>query len=612
MRFFPITTWKKLLGVLVGTGCLFTLMLGGVALARSLQAPAPEAVPTQISYQGYLADESENPIDGNRTITFRLYAAASGGSPLWEEQQTVAVENGYFSVMLGEVVPFEPTDFDGSTRYLGVEVTGSSEMTPRQPIVSVPYALSATQAVTASVAMRTLSAAPGYDKVLVVSAQGGDYTSINAALAAIPSGGGENNRWLVWVGPGVYDETINIEGDVHVMGAGRRFTTIRGTTTCTWGQPPVSATVVMSGSARLSGVAVRNMNSSGCGAAVLVKNADTRTVIQDARLTGYQYTVYLQGGNDGPVIEEVMAVGGGITATLFYMDAGQPHMRDIIGYTQPEGVQYGYGIYAMNNSVPDVRDVNLRINATDAAYGIYNHDSRMWVRHSKISAHEATENVGLYNVGSAATFRAYETMVKSDGAGVENESGWFWIQGGVYDAATFGIRNSGGELTAVGSSVMTERAGGQTYAAVNWSEPSTLTLRGGTYSAVGGSEAYGVMNYAQDGVVAVEGATVTAENASSWNWACANDLNSGNVYVRRSTLISRGGGPASAAIFNDYGGTFRVDSSQLLGDHYALRNASGTVYLAMTLADDGIDNLLGGTIDCLNVYDASNQPVTCP
>lgn len=612
MEPFPMTRWKKLVWVFVSAGCLLALTVGGAALARSLRASAIQAVPTQISYQGYLTDDNGNPIDGDKTLTFRLYAGASGGTALWDEQQTVAVTDGYFSVMLGEVEPLEPDDFDGSTRYLSVQVAGSPEMTPRQPIVSVPYALSATEAVTASVAMRAISAAPGYSKTLVVSPEGGDYTSISAALAAIPDESGEDKRWLVWVGPGVYDESITIRGDVHVMGAGRRFTVIRSNASCTWGEPPVAATVVMSRAARLSGVAVRNLNVGGCGAAVLVKNADDRTVIQDARLAGNQYTVYMQGGNDGPVIEEVMAVGHGMTATLFYMDNSMGHLRDVIGWTYTT-THHAYGIYAVNDAVPDVRDVNFDIHGVDTAYGVYSRDSRMWVRHSKISAHDATENVGLYNDGSAATFRSYETMVKSDGAGVENDGGWFWIQGGVYEATTFGLRNwAGGELTAVGPSVLTERAVGQTFAALNWTGPATLTLRGGTYSAVGGSEAHGVMNYdAPGGVVAVEGATVTAEGASNWNWACGNDLASGNVYVRRSTLISRGGASSSAAIFNDYGGIFRVDSSQLIGDHYALRNASGTTYLAMTLADDGIEKI-GGSIDCLNVYDASNQPVACP
>ena len=44
-------------------------------------------------------------------ITFSLYAAASGGSALWSESQSVAVTRGTYNVTLGQSVPLTASLF---------------------------------------------------------------------------------------------------------------------------------------------------------------------------------------------------------------------------------------------------------------------------------------------------------------------------------------------------------------------------------------------------------------------------------------------------------------------------------------------------------------------
>jgi len=53
----------------------------------------------------------------------------------------VALDDGYFVVALGSTTPLPL--FDGATRYLGIKVADDPEMTPREELVSVPYALMA-------------------------------------------------------------------------------------------------------------------------------------------------------------------------------------------------------------------------------------------------------------------------------------------------------------------------------------------------------------------------------------------------------------------------------------------------------------------------------------
>lgn len=103
-------------------------------------------VPDKVGFEGQLANSAGQPVaDGPYTITFRLYSVATGGTALWNETQSVNVSDGLYSVQLGSVNPLSPTEFQGE-RWLGVEVSGDSEMTPRIPISAVPFALNARQA----------------------------------------------------------------------------------------------------------------------------------------------------------------------------------------------------------------------------------------------------------------------------------------------------------------------------------------------------------------------------------------------------------------------------------------------------------------------------------
>jgi hypothetical protein len=77
-------------------------------------------------------------------LHFAFYPGASGGAPLWEEDQDgVQLDEGYFTVKLGSgSAPFDPAVlFDGAPRYLGITVEDDAEMVPRQEVGSVPYAL---------------------------------------------------------------------------------------------------------------------------------------------------------------------------------------------------------------------------------------------------------------------------------------------------------------------------------------------------------------------------------------------------------------------------------------------------------------------------------------
>jgi hypothetical protein len=106
------------------------LLIAGLAQAQ---------VPAKINYQGLLTDPNGAPTTGTVSMIFSIYTAATGGSPLYTETQSVAVTNGVFNVALGANTPLTlPFDVP---YFLGIAVSPDSvEMTPRQPLLSGAYA----------------------------------------------------------------------------------------------------------------------------------------------------------------------------------------------------------------------------------------------------------------------------------------------------------------------------------------------------------------------------------------------------------------------------------------------------------------------------------------
>ncbi|MBW1813914.1 MAG: hypothetical protein JRJ39_09650 [Deltaproteobacteria bacterium] len=103
------------------------------------------AVPLTINCQGYLRDSNNKRVNGTKNLSFRIYSTASGESPLWMETHSgETVTNGIFNVILGEASSIDPSIFNTSgDLWLGIKVDDDDEMTPRQKITSVAYAIMA-------------------------------------------------------------------------------------------------------------------------------------------------------------------------------------------------------------------------------------------------------------------------------------------------------------------------------------------------------------------------------------------------------------------------------------------------------------------------------------
>jgi hypothetical protein len=138
------------------------LAMGCVATSSTLLA-ATASQPDRMTYQGFLADGNDVPLAPNGplnySVVFRIWTEDIGGTLKWSEKQTVTVDKGRFSVILGEGAqnasePRDPlntvfTGADASDRYLEMTVTiGTDTLTiaPRLRFVSSPYAMLARRA----------------------------------------------------------------------------------------------------------------------------------------------------------------------------------------------------------------------------------------------------------------------------------------------------------------------------------------------------------------------------------------------------------------------------------------------------------------------------------
>jgi len=130
--------------------------------------------PERMTYQGFISGTDGVPLGNtapkNYDVYLRIYDTESSTTPLWAEQQTVTVDKGYFSVLLGEgaAVPGLPNAgvtlsslfINGTTtdRYVGFIVKGIGpggtdlEIMPRVRFMTSPFAFLANRAQTASLA----------------------------------------------------------------------------------------------------------------------------------------------------------------------------------------------------------------------------------------------------------------------------------------------------------------------------------------------------------------------------------------------------------------------------------------------------------------------------
>jgi hypothetical protein len=101
-----------------------------------------------LNFQGRLTDSLGNPITTSTNVQFKLYNVPSGGSSLYQSGTCSVTpdQDGIFNVVIGSGCGAEISNSvfsENPNIYLGVTVGPDAEMTPRQPIANVGYAINA-------------------------------------------------------------------------------------------------------------------------------------------------------------------------------------------------------------------------------------------------------------------------------------------------------------------------------------------------------------------------------------------------------------------------------------------------------------------------------------
>ena len=180
---------------------IFTLVMIAVLLwaqsAGAVPFRAESAASTgTIAYQGRLANANGVPITETLNMSFRLYSAVTGGTPLWTEQWSgsngVKVSDGLFNVMLGSLTPIAQSVITGNSNlFLGITIGTDDEMTPRVQLGSVPFAVQALSvpdgSITAAKLASDVSLVPPDGSITTAKLADGAVTSKKLAQGTLPT-----------------------------------------------------------------------------------------------------------------------------------------------------------------------------------------------------------------------------------------------------------------------------------------------------------------------------------------------------------------------------------------------------------------------------------------
>ncbi len=197
--------------------------------------------------------------------------------------------------------------------------------------------------------------------------------------------------------------------------------------------------------------------------------------------------------------------------------------------------------------------------------GIYNSTTLRAESVTGLGENGDTNNFGLYNEGAgAATLRGGSFTGRGDGdaRGIYNR----------YSGTTLEAEN----VTALGEN------GSDNYGLYN-SDVATATLRGGSFTGRGGTNAYGIYNDDSGTMLEADSVTALGKNGSTFNYGLYND-DSAAATLRDGSFTGRGGSNAYG-IYNDGSGTtLEAESLTALAengtsDNYGLYNFYGTTAL---------------------------------
>ena len=149
----------------------------------TLQVADPKAIaPGAIGVQGRLTNAAGVPLNGIYTFTLSLYETVDAVSSLCYDVVDMTVTNGLFSGYIDHCYDH----ISGQKLWLGISVEGDPEMTPRQVIFPVPYALTLVpRAQVIATTDRVLTLSTSHTTGTTLSVEETAASGVNYAISAV-------------------------------------------------------------------------------------------------------------------------------------------------------------------------------------------------------------------------------------------------------------------------------------------------------------------------------------------------------------------------------------------------------------------------------------------
>ena len=514
---------------LVVFGVVLALLAGVAGTSAQSQRPqdvlgtvASAPLSTSFTYQGQLKNAS-GPMNGNCDFQFSLWDSAgdsTGQIGTTQAINNVTVSGGLFTVALD----FGTSAFTGDARWLQIEVrcpAGSGTyvvLTQRQPLTAAPYALYApasgsTNALlgraistTAPVSGQilkwnsgawspsddentTYTAGDGleltgtqfkakgtpYQNVVIVAKSGGDYTAVQAALDSITTAS-DTNRYLVWVAPGVYTETVTMKPYVDIEGAGELLTTISYTGSASF----TTGTVIGANNAELRLLTVRSTGGNTSAMAIYNSSASPRLTHITAFASGgstYNYGVHNR-NSSSPAMTDVTASGSGGSANYGVANSySSPTMTNVTASASGDTGSYNTGV-RNDSSSPTMANVTASASGGSRNNGVYNDSSSPTMTNMAASASGgSTSNYGVYNFASSVKIQ--NSIVRASGETSGNYGIFNSAASGSYTVTINNCQITGSTTTISNDTEFTVRIGASQL------DGGNIALNGGTVTCAG-------------------------------------------------------------------------------------------------------------------------------
>lgn len=332
-----------------------------MALVCLVAGIATAATVTQsITYQGKLTNAAGSPLTGAYSVTFILYDAVTGGTALSTDTHSVTATNGLFTTP----ITFSQDFYNGRALWLGIKVGSDPEMTPRQEIQPVPYAL--------SLRPGSWITSSGGSSVLNLQNTGGGI-----GLNVLTSG--TNSRAVIASTTGLYGNGVSASTSGQYsngVSASTSGTGSHGLSASTSGTDSYGVNVRTTNTSS-HGVYVSTTGSSSTGIVAYTSGSSSTGVVASTHGTNSGGVVAVTYGDNS---EGVFAWTEGDESPAVRAVAKGPHSNAVWGSTSADGPAavagtatgiYSYGVYATSEQS---HGLYADTGRSDQKYGIYTPD----------------------------------------------------------------------------------------------------------------------------------------------------------------------------------------------------------------------------------------------